>query len=107
MWKTAKWSLAALVVALAIVLSGVVGHTIGDSGGSSSRSSSPGTTSSRSAGRDDFGVLTEIEKILREDFVNPDAIDPEALRKGAIEGIISALGDPHTVYIPPDQYKLG
>ncbi len=103
MWKAAKWSLAALVVALAIVLSGVVGHTIGDSGGSSS----PATTSSSSAGGDDFGVLSEIEKILREDFVNPDAINPDALRKGAIDGIISALGDPHTVYIPPEQYKLG
>ena len=108
MWKAAKWSLAALVVALAIALSGLVGPTIGDSGGGSSpRAGSPSTMSSRGAASDNFGILNEIERILREDFVNPDAINADALRKGAIEGIISALGDPHTVYIPPEQYKLG
>ncbi len=111
MWKAAKWGLAALVVALAIALSGLVGHTIGDSGGGSSTNVVPGdgrsAGSSRTSSGDDFGILDEIEKILREDFVNPDAIDADALRKGAIDGIIAALGDPHTVYIPPEQYKLG
>ena len=105
MWKATKWGMAALAVALAIVLAGVVGHTIGNDSGSTSVNAPAGTNGGgESAG---FGTLDEIERILDEDFVNPDAIDPKALREGAIDGLIKALGDPHTVYISPEDYALG
>ena len=32
---------------------------------------------------------------------------PDILRIGAINGVLQALGDPHTVYIDPESYSLG
>ncbi len=99
MWKAAKWGMLSLAVALAIVLSGVVGHTLG-------QGDAPTGSVERSASTD-FGILDEIYKILGEDFVNPEAVDPQLLRAGAINGVLQALGDPHTVYIDPESYALG
>jgi carboxyl-terminal processing protease len=99
-WNLLKWTMASLAVALAIVLAGVVGYTLGDDGDG-------GSTSVSTSGDSDFAVLDEIYRILQEDFVNPEAVDPELLRLGAINGILQALGDPHTVYIDPESYALG
>lgn len=97
MWKAAKWGMFSLAVALAIVLAGVVGHTLGG-----------GTTTVQTGGDGaDFSILNEIYRILKEDFVNPDSVDPDLLRQGAIEGVLRALGDPHTEYIDPETYALG
>jgi len=90
-----------LGVALAIALSGVIGYTLGDSGDGG------GTTSVQITDDIGFGILDEIFAILEEDFVNPEALDPELLKLGAINGILQALGDPHTVYIDPESYELG
>src|SRR3972149_5853991 len=99
MWKVAKWGMLGLAVALAIALSGVVGHSIGEDG------AKPATSVPTDGG--DFGILNEIYGILQPDFGGPASIDPTALRTGAINGIIQALGDPHTVYIDPESYALG
>ena len=99
MWKSAKWGLMGLAVALAIVLAGVVGHTLGEDGGT------PTATIPRED--TDFGILNEIYRILQEDFVEPQNVDANVLRAGAINGVLQALGDPHTVYIDPESYALG
>ncbi len=98
MWKLLKWGTFSLAVALAIVLAGVVGYTLGENG------DGPSDTTTAEG---DFGILEEIYDILREDFINPEALDPQMLRLGAINGILQALGDPHTVYIDPESYALG
>ena len=54
----------------------------------------------------DFGVLDEILDILAQDFVEPDRIDRELLFEGAIDGIFTALGDPHSTYIDPTTYAV-
>ena len=100
-WKAMKWGTFSLAVALAIVLSGVAGFAIGDGGSDSGRTS---VSVSDAKG---FSILNEIYAILQEDFVNPDAVDPDVLRMGAINGLLQALGDPHTVYIDPESYSLG
>src|SRR3990172_12103260 len=99
MWKAAKWGMLGLAVALTIALSGVVGHSIGEDG------AKPAPSVPTNGG--DFGILNEIYGILQSDFVEPDSIDPSALRTGAINGVLQALGDPHTVYIDPESYALG
>lgn len=104
MWKAAKWGTGLLAVALAIALSGLVGHTIGDDGTSSTTITVNGNGSTDPG---DYGILQEIENILREDFVNPDAVNPNELLNGAIDGEIQALGDAHTVYISPEDFALG
>ncbi len=104
MWKAAKWGMATLAVALSIVLAGVVGHTVGDDGSSSTTITVDGNGGGDAG---DYSILQEIEDILQEDFVNPDAVDPQALLNGAIDGEIDALGDAHTVYISPEDFALG
>ena len=47
----------------------------------------------------EFDVLPEVWELLSEDYVNKEALDPEELSKGAIEGLLEALGDPYTSYI--------
>lgn len=103
MWKAAKWGTASLAVMLSIALAGIVGHTIGDDG------SSPATINvgNNSGDAGDYAILQEIEDILHQDFVNPDAVDTQTLLSGAIDGTIKALGDAHTVYISPEDYALG
>ena len=96
-----KWGMFSLAVALAIVLSGVAGFAIGDGG------SDGGRTSVSVGDAKGFGILNEIYGILQEDFVNPDAVNPDVLRMGAINGLLQALGDAHTVYIDPESYSLG
>lgn len=106
MWKAAKWGAVSLALALAIVLSGVVGHTIGRDNGPSVVNVGPADNGSQTGGQG-YGILDEIQSILKQDFVSPDKVDPKVLRKGAIDGLIKALGDAHTVYIPPEEYQLG
>ncbi|MCH7836382.1 MAG: S41 family peptidase [Chloroflexi bacterium] len=102
MWKAIKWGTFSLALVLAIGLAGVVGYTVGDDGAGGG-----GTTTIQITGQDGFGILDEIYAILQEDFVNPESLDPELLKIGAINGILQALGDPHTVYIDPESYALG
>ena len=98
-WKVARWTLASLAVSLGIVLAGVVGYNLSDDG------AGPADTTGGSSL--DQRILSEIYKILLEDFVEPGRVTPALLEKGAIAGLIEALGDPHTTYIDPASYKAG
>jgi carboxyl-terminal processing protease len=89
-----------LAVALAIVLSGTVGFVVGDDGGGS-------PSNIPSPNGEGFDILDEIYDILGEDFVNPDALNQDQFEAAAINGVLQALGDPHTVYIDPQSYALG
>ena len=107
MWKSMKLGMAGLGLALIILMVGVVGYAVGDT---SAGGSGTGVTSSRPAPEgtgEGYNILDEIEGILEEDFVNPDAVDPNILHRGAIDGLIEALADPHTVYISPEDFATG
>jgi carboxyl-terminal processing protease len=110
MWKTTKLALLVTGILFIGLMVGVVGYAVGDtsSGGATST-----TNNSRPAAEDQanqsagFTILDEIEGILEEDFVVPDAVDPNNLEQGAINGLIESLGDPHTVYISPEDFATG
>jgi carboxyl-terminal processing protease len=106
MWNTLKWMLSSLVVVLAVVTAGLVGFAIGEEEGGGGGSVQVPEDIQQQVGSD-YAILEEIEGILEEDFVVPDAVVPEALEQGAIGGQIDALGDPHTVYITPEDYQSG
>jgi carboxyl-terminal processing protease len=97
MWTFLKWSLLGLTIALLVSLAGVTGYAIHDNSGSSTASTTNGN----------YAILNEVQDILQQDFVLPDAVKPDVLQKGAIDGVIAALNDPHSQYIPPADYQKG
>ncbi len=110
MWNTVKWTLVAVVGVLLIGTAGMVGYAIADDNdGGIAQVIDPNNSGDdgNPASSADFGILDEIEGILDEDFVNPDAVQPDLLEAGAIQGVIDSLGDAHTVYIPPEEYQNG
>jgi carboxyl-terminal processing protease len=53
----------------------------------------------------DFDLLSEVWQLLTEDYVNIEDLDPAELSKGAVEGMLEALGDPYTAYI--ESHEMG
>lgn len=61
--------------------------------------------SSRPVGLDrqsiDFSLFWEVWDTLQASYLEPEALDTEAMVYGAIQGMTAALGDPYTVFLPP------
>jgi len=51
------------------------------------------------------GLSSQVLSILKDDFLYKDRIDEEKIYYGAIKGQVSSLGDPYTVFLPPDENK--
>ncbi|MGW8249405.1 MAG: S41 family peptidase, partial [Anaerolineales bacterium] len=51
-----------------------------------------------------FAPFWQAWDLLHDQYVD-QPIDNEALMRGAIKGMLESLGDPHTAYLEPDQYK--
>jgi carboxyl-terminal processing protease len=107
MWKTTKLGLAAAGLAFIILMVGVIGYAVGDTGASDNGASNNSRPAQQNTSSQGYAILDEIEGILEEDFVNPDAVNPDLLHDGAIQGLIESLGDPHTVYISPEDFAVG
>jgi carboxyl-terminal processing protease len=45
--------------------------------------------------------LDAILAILKDEFYDPSTLDMEKLMRGAASGLVSAVGDPYTVYVEP------
>ena len=54
----------------------------------------------------DFAQFWEVWGLVEEKFVDRDTIERDKLVRGAISGLVKALGDPYTVFLPPQQSKL-
>lgn len=53
----------------------------------------------------DFSQFWEVWNRVERDYVDPEEIDAEQMVYGAISGMVSAIGDPYTMYLPPDEQK--
>jgi carboxyl-terminal processing protease len=53
----------------------------------------------RADGAPDFSVLNEVYNDLKKDYIDAGKLDASALREGAIDGMIKAVGDPHMGYL--------
>jgi len=62
-------------------------------------------TGSDNAGQG-LGTVSEAWDIIFEDYVEKDSLDAEALRQGAIRGMVEALDDPYTAYLDAETYQL-
>ncbi len=55
-----------------------------------------------------FGELTVVREVLqyiRKQFVDPKKVEKENLIYGAVEGMLSKLGDPYSRFMPPRDYN--
>ena len=53
----------------------------------------------------DFGTFWDVWSRLEKQYVDKSKIDRQKLIDGAIAGMVRALGDPYTVYFPPQEAK--
>lgn len=51
-------------------------------------------------------TLGEVWRYLNRDYVEKDKLDSNKLGEGAIKGMLEALGDPYTSYLPPEHFKM-
>ncbi len=53
----------------------------------------------------DFGLFWDVWKRLEKGYIDNKALDTQKMVYGAISGMVSSLGDPYTVFLPPSQNK--
>jgi carboxyl-terminal processing protease len=109
----------ALVAALALalfsagVLVGQGGHPVAmgvaaapdASAAASHQPGGPGSVVPEGA-PEDFGVFWEALKLVQDRYVDPSKLGDENLTRGAIRGMVEALGDTgHTVFLTPEQVQ--
>lgn len=53
----------------------------------------------------DFSLFWGVWEEVSKKYVDRDKIDPQKMVYGAISGMVASLGDPYTVFLPPQQNK--
>lgn len=53
----------------------------------------------------DFKLFWQTWNLVSEKYVDKKAIDPQKMYYGAIQGMVAAIGDPYTTFLPPDSQK--
>jgi len=53
----------------------------------------------------DFKLFWDTWDLVSKKYIDKKAIDPQKLYYGAIQGMVAALGDPYTVFLPPQAQK--
>ena len=54
----------------------------------------------------DFKLFWDTWNLVSEEYLDKKAIDPQKLFYGAIQGMTAAVGDPYTVFLPPQSQKF-
>lgn len=54
----------------------------------------------------DFSPFWETWKIIDDKYVSEDGPENQAKVWGAIQGLVSSLGDPYSVFLPPEETKM-
>lgn len=53
----------------------------------------------------DFKLFWDTWNLVSREYVDKKAVDPQKMYYGAIQGMVAALGDPYTVFLPPEAQK--
>lgn len=99
------------VVFLVLILGIVIGTKYGDRlsfFNSQTRKISFKVTNTEAPAKEkdvDFGQFWEVWGILANDFIDFDQVKDRDMVEGAIAGMTAALGDPYTMYLPPEDDK--
>src|SRR5215469_10722697 len=58
----------------------------------------------RSAQRIDLTEVQEAARLIQADYVDSN-VNTTKLSQASVQGLVSGLGDPYTIYFDPTQYK--
>ncbi len=53
----------------------------------------------------DFSLFWQTWDLVSKKYVDKKAVDPKKMYYGAIQGMVAALGDPYTIFLPPESQK--
>lgn len=53
----------------------------------------------------DFKLFWDTWDLVSRQYLDKKAVDPNKMFYGAIQGMVAAIGDPYTVFLPPEQQK--
>jgi len=88
----------------------VSGYYLGGSGFKLETGSFPKVSISREIPIDrrdvNFGLFWRIWDIIDESYYDKTKISPQKMVYGAISGMVGALGDPYTAFLPPEENKV-
>ena len=56
-------------------------------------------------GQFDLSLMWKVKDKLSVDFLEKDSMDNVKMKYGAIQGMVASLGDPYTVFLPPEENK--
>ena len=56
-------------------------------------------------GQFDLSLMWKVKDKLSTDFLEKDNMDNVKMKYGAIQGMVASLGDPYTVFLPPEENK--
>jgi len=96
MSKTIKIMLVTMLLLVSLVLSFGAGCT---------PDTETSTLTPPSSG-EGLGIVEEAWDIIFQYYVEKDSLDADALRQGAIRGMLEALDDPYTSYLEAETYQL-
>ena len=87
-----------------------LGYLVGVGGYKGDIKNFPRVTISREVPQDkgelDFSLFWKVWDALGASYYDKEKIIPANMVYGAIEGMVSAVGDPYTVFLPPDKNKV-
>ena len=97
-----------IVLACAILFGG--GYALGASGFKVSLNKFPNVTISRTIPPDkqnvDFSLFWRVWDTLSAKYFDKSKLNPGKMVYGAISGMVSAVGDPYTVFLAPEENKI-
>jgi len=82
------------IVLLLLVVVGNEGYRLGKKSNASSQGNEL-----------NLSMMWKVKQELENKYLDKTKIDNKKMEYGAIEGMVSSLDDPYTVYLPPDQNK--
>lgn len=53
----------------------------------------------------DFKLFWDTWNLVSNNYIDKKAVDPQKMFYGAIAGMVASLGDPYTVFLPPEDQK--
>lgn len=99
-----------IIISAFLVVAFGTGYRIGSTHGKQNATGIPTSASVISKSSDtassvDFSLFWDVWDRLGQSYVDKAALAPQSMVYGAISGMVSALDDPYTVFLPPDQNR--